>query len=354
MVSISQIKIFTKINAKKEIDEINKTFRHWKFTYFNYTDEDVLYLTSDELTDRRYIKFGFEICKTGKPHLQGWVWFNKPCRRQGAYKRIFRTKLLKTESGNYLKGVVGKEENICSDMDTYVSKDGKTLEAGERNHRGKESSLAQACEDLKLHNIDKCIEQNPTQFAQHYGNLIKIKSHYDKDNAFNRMKQDAVESFIIWGEPGAGKTRLVYEKHGTDVFSLNKSNGDSTWFDGYSGEKVLLIDEFYGWIEFALLLKITDPMGYPLRLEVKGANCWALWNKVYIISNKPPSKWYPRIDKSHFAAFERRIKDTIYKGSINYQLKHAETTTYNSLDNSDLDPPETYIKPILKHNYHQV
>lgn len=74
---------------------------------------------------------------------------------------------------------------------------------------------------------------------------------------------------ILWGASGTGKTRTATEEF-PDAYLLTKPNADgNVWFDGYDGEDVVIIDEFYGWIKYDLLLRICDR--YPLQVPVKGA-----------------------------------------------------------------------------------
>lgn len=365
VLSISSEESVVKANSQDkgqdlDLAKINKTFRHWKFTYYGYTEETIEYLLSSEVKDRRYIKFGLEVCpETRRPHLQGWVWFNTPIRRQGAYKRIFRKNESKTNEGGYIEGLYGEEADLCDDMDDYVSKDGNTREAGTRKHQGKDTDLFYACEDLKDKTLDECIEKHTPQFAKHFNNLVNIKSSLLKKKAQRRYRPGACETVIIWGAPGGNgqladgtwdtKTNYVYSKHGIEnVYSVKQGNGNNVWFNNYSEEPVLLIDEFYGWIPFSKLMDLTDPMGYPCQLEVKGGSAWALWSKVYIISNKPPELWYSNVDKLQYGAFTRRIKETIYKGPESYKLKYIkpkaiEESDHSSSSDSDDD---SFMEPV--------
>ena len=80
------------------------------------------------------------------------------------------------------------------------------------------------------------------------------------------------------------------------------------WFDGYNGDKTLLLDELRGNIKLSYLLQILDP--YPLKVEVKGGTVNAEWDRVFITTNTPPEKWYPRVsaeDPRTFEALLRRI-----------------------------------------------
>lgn len=82
----------------------------------------------------------------------------------------------------------------------------------------------------------------------------------------------------------------------------------SEWFDGYTGQNIVLFDDFdSGQCSYRLLLKLLDR--YPLSVQVKGGCVNWRPRIVYITSNRDPSMWYteePNID-----ALLRRIDVTI-------------------------------------------
>jgi len=111
---------------------------------------------------------------------------------------------------------------------------------------------------------------------------------------------------VHWGRTGTGKTKGVFddvEARGETLYKLDSAN--TLWWDGYMGEKNLLIDDFYGWIKFGTLLNILDI--YPLRLDIKGGFAYAAWTRVYITSNKIWQEWYKELSHEQHAALERRI-----------------------------------------------
>lgn len=69
---------------------------------------------------------------------------------------------------------------------------------------------------------------------------------------------------LLRGPPGTGKsTRAVglAANRGETCFIYNRE----AQFNGYSGEKILCIDEFSGWIPFTDLLTILQPIDYKCR-----------------------------------------------------------------------------------------
>ena len=95
----------------------------------------------------------------------------------------------------------------------------------------------------------------------------------------------------IWGETGVGKTRSVMEKHGYEnVFRVTNYAHP---FDGYTGQDVIVFDEFRSSLPLSDMLCYLD--GYPLTLPCRYANRVACYTKVYILSNIPLDKQYPNV-----------------------------------------------------------
>ncbi len=61
-------------------------------------------------------------------------------------------------------------------------------------------------------------------------------------------------------------------------------------FDGYSGQNVIIFDEFRPSFPISQTLTFLD--GYPLQLPCRYSNKTTLFTKVYIISNIPLDKQY--------------------------------------------------------------
>jgi hypothetical protein len=103
---------------------------------------------------------------------------------------------------------------------------------------------------------------------------------------------------VIWGKAGTGKSyaaRHTISKQlglsSKDVFSLAIGTNKNPWFDGYAGEKILLIDDYKnGDIKDNILLRICDI--YPLTCPIKGGFTIAAWDWVIITSNYPPTNLF--------------------------------------------------------------
>src|SRR6185503_7283590 len=147
-------------------------------------------------------------------------------------------------------------------------------------------------------------------------------------NHFRKIKVS-----VLIGPPGCGKTRKVYDNHDiTDIYKLNTSTNGTLWFDGYVGQRILLIDDFKGWIKFTELLTILDV--YPYRCQIKGGYCYANWDEVYITSNYSIDNWYNDVNLSALMRRIHIINDQwdIVKG--NTSNKNCPLTIINENENN--------------------
>lgn len=177
-------------------------------------------------------------------------------------------------------------------------------------------------------NID-LIDEVPETFVRYHKGLEKVRFEVEKAEA---MKWRNITVIIYWGESGVGKTRKVFDDYGYEnVYTLDNTGTKALWYDGYEGQKVLLIDDFYGWIDYGIMLRILD--GYPYRGPVKGSFTWAQWDTVIITSNRPPKTWYPT---GLTPAFHRRIYRCYKVTKLGVILDPNFVPTSDHRDDADL------------------
>lgn len=112
----------------------------------------------------------------------------------------------------------------------------------------------------------------------------------------------------LWGKTGTGKTRYVMEKYGYEnVYRITDYEHP---FDNYSGQKVILFDEFRSSLKISDMLIYLD--GYPLNLPCRYSNKIAMYNTVYFATNIPIDKQYENVqhyEQETYNAFLRRIHE---------------------------------------------
>lgn len=246
-----------------------------------YDTEKVTYLVSHR-----------ERCpETNNLHYHVYVEF-KSAYTLATIKKIFNDNTIHIEKrkGSQKQAI----EYVLKETNEY-----EVEEFGESKKQGARTDIKNAIELVKAGKTNlELIEETPVVFLKYNRGLEKVR--FTLNQASSKCFR-ALEVTVLTGPPGCGKTRAVYDKHGfEDVYKLDA--GNNIWFDGYEGQDILLIDDFYGWIKWGFLLNILD--GYPLRLECKGSHTWANWKKVYITSNKEHTEWYTDKDP---AALIRRI-----------------------------------------------
>lgn len=151
--------------------------------------------------------------------------------------------------------------------------------------------------------FDELMLQHPNlgRYMKYYEELQRI---IDKQENSTKFRDITVQ--YIYGAPGTGKTKWIYDNHKFDeVYRVTNYKNP---FDTYNGEDVLVFDEFASQIPFSEMLTYLDV--YPLELPARYYNRWAAYTKVYIISNAPLHVQYRNVADSNLArinAFYRRI-----------------------------------------------
>jgi len=95
------------------------------------------------------------------------------------------------------------------------------------------------------------------------------------------------KKLVLWfkGETGEGKTRKALEI--AEMFNLSfwMTNDSLKWFDGYTGQELVIMDDFRKNMlgDWNYLLRLLD--GYGLAVQVKGG--FAIWKPKIIIITSP-------------------------------------------------------------------
>lgn len=253
------------------------------FTINNYTADD---LAAVKEIDCQRIRAGLEVGKNGTPHVQGAIVFKSQrtiaavCRDLGGHAHL-----------EVMRGTWGDQK--------YCLKDGNVLRCDDYTNQGQRNDLVKFREAIKRGADDiELLEDHLREVAKFPRLIGMARQAYSKRDSreFRRL-----EVIVIVGAAGSGKTKRAYDE-GAYVFD----DYEDGWWDGYEGEEVLLIDEFYGGIKYSKLLKLLD--GYQHRLKVKGGFVYARWTKVYITSNTEPQFWY---SQGLTPALDRRISEVI-------------------------------------------
>lgn len=271
----------TTANEKKRKRQPPKA-KNWFLTF--QTEE----FTFPECTEVNYAVYSRDTAPTtGKVHWHAYVQFKRQKRYTGIEK------------------IFGKcDHRIAQDKHAsikYIKAKESPQEIGSYTSTGDRTDLMDC--KKKLDKGKTWFELAQTHFAPAMRYRRSFKEYAEEVRRRKIPKRQEIKIFIIWGPTGSGKTHLVYDRHPIeDIYALS-TGGKKLWFSGYTGQGVLLIDEFYGQCQYATMLRLTHE--FPYQAETKGGHAYKAWHTVYILSNSPPCKWYQTVPSTD--ALKRRI-----------------------------------------------
>jgi len=247
--------------------------------------------------------FGYEICPdTGRKHLQGYHYTERQ-RSLSAFSKAFGKCHVEKPIGTALQN-----RAYCLKIRPQdKTPNEKYEEFGELPTQGHRTDWEKAQKDLGTKSVHEVIAEQP-QLLPCIRALQTYKSTYLKP-----VERD-VQVIVLYGKGGVGKTRWAYDHH---PGLYKKPTGE--WWDGYTGQKAILLDDFYGYFKYHDILTILDR--YPLNLPIKGGFMWAQYDTVIITSNKHPREWY----RGHWDwPLRRRLNKIIEVQCIDGQTRYEE------------------------------
>lgn len=265
------------------------------------TPEDMKFMSNEEIcqtvvnkwkTDTRQAVFTYCRSAEGMEHLHGILSSNSTVR--------FST----------IKNFLGEKAHIemttgtKKEAEDYINKMGKYSEKGEvilakyqvGEIKGRQGSRA----DIQV--IRDAINEGLTWravmrledrfYSPKYISIIK-NMYFDKRNKETPFKRDVKVHWLV-GDSGSGKTGITLDllkEYGEDGFFIVSDYQNP--FDGYAGERIIVLDEFRGQIPYAVLLGMLE--GYKKEMHARYANVLGLWDEVYISTIKTPEEVYSKM-----------------------------------------------------------
>jgi hypothetical protein len=268
----------------------------------------------------QFLTYQLEQCKTTeKIHIQGYMELEKAIDYK-TIQSILRDKV-------YLARRKGTQSQAIAYVNKEDTRIKQNIKLGIMKSQGERTDIKNVA--MMLLN-----GATPKDILEEYPDIY-LKMRKNITQMYNDIQQDKIPVFknieviILWGVAGAGKNHYVYSHHDEkDIYELADPENGTLWWDGYTGQKVVIIDEFDGWIKRNKLLKLTDGYCKKIKLPEKGGFVTKNWETIYLLSNKNPENWF-ECNIMEDSAFKRRINKIIhftkpYISVKNHKIEYIE------------------------------
>lgn len=241
--------------------------KNWSFTSFEEKEPQF------NESVHRYMIYQKELSpETKKVHWQGFLIMNTRVRMSTVKKSLSSN----TVHLEVSKGSAEQNKEYCSKS---KSKIGETKEFGTCPKNGERIDLQKAGE--------LAIEGKFKDIA--FGTYIRYNKGLEKLAALHNApkKRENLKVHVFYGKSGCGKSYKAFEDAGEDCYV----KPDGHWWDGYLGQKNVIIDDFDPEEhKISEILKWMDV--YPLSVPIKGGFVTAKYENLWITSHYSPEKWY--------------------------------------------------------------
>lgn len=260
--------------------------RNFCFTAFEYESDWERDLKTWDLV--KYYSVGYEVCpKTDRHHLQGYIEFTEPVLASTFWNRL-RTKCWCQAR---------KKAALASQR--YTQKGGNYEEFGAPSHQGKSDALVEFSSKLKSGvTMKQCALDDPPTYIKNNRGIEKWYSL-----CCVPRRNEVPDVTVVYGSTGSGKSRYAREQTSEERYVWHPQQG--TWFDGYYGQKEIIMEEFRGQIPLGMLLSLLDR--YDSKVQSKGGMMEFNSTKIIITSPTHPDQWYKEDPLDDLQQLERRL-----------------------------------------------
>lgn len=230
------------------------TSRSWIATFFQGMLKDDDFRNPEQFKydeDKMHMLCGqIEKCPTsGKLHWQLFIKYRSPTRLS-AVKKFFGLDSIHLEPKKF-----GKDEDMakyCSKSETSIP--GTYFEHGSIVSQGCRTDLKKTAEEISNgRKVDDIAIEDPTLYHQYGRTLNKLE-----DLALRkRVRTEMTKGIWYYGPTGTGKSHKAFEGFTPTTHYVHNVN-DKGWWDGYTQQDTVIINDFRGEMKFAELLNLVD------------------------------------------------------------------------------------------------
>lgn len=243
--------------------------------------------------------FQLEKGDKGTPHLQGYlVTIPNPKNKNGYTLKWLKDNICPFTHWEHRRGTHEQAVAYCSKTDTRLEgpwQRGEWSDVAGPSKGGSKGGGVNASKIMELKRKIDAGAQDPELYESHFGEMMRYAKGFDRYRMTmkSKFRNWQTKAIVFYGPPGTGKSfaasQTALANFGEDVYYLDLS-GETVWWDGYTGQKCVVIEEFYGQMKIGYMLKLLDR--YPLQVQTKGSYVPFLADVIFITSNEHPRMWY--------------------------------------------------------------
>lgn len=309
--------------------------RNWLFTLNNPKEEEY-----PETWNKEHLKtilYQTEIGDNGTLHLQGYVEINNSRQMQWMKTHLNPRAHWERRMGSRAQAILycSKEDTRLipprawtSSKDTWVdwSADNWISSLNSIDILLTENDTGKSSTNSRLSTIQEKLSEGSTSIEEvadeHFDLWVKYYRAFEKYLTMKTAPRNhEVEVHVLFGPTGTGKSKWAMDTYPKAYWKQR-----SKWWDGYFQHAEVIIDEYYGWLPFDLLLRLCDR--YPLLVESKGGQIQFVAKTIVFTTNKSPDEWY---SNCYFPALQRRVKEWHYMPHLGI---HSIYTNFSAFKNT--------------------
>lgn len=216
----------------------------------------------------KYWCYGLEVGESGTPHLQGYVDFGSP-RSLSGLKKLNPQIHWEMRKGTWDQAV------------DYCKKGGTWYQGGTPFEQGKRYDLLQVKDKIMKGELtaEAILLDQPETYHKHGRTIEKLQAL--KNRTIKRV--DMTQGYYIHGGTGTGKSHLAFSMAHEFGSYYVLNTDDNGWWEGYTGQDTVIIDDFRGEIKYNQLLRLCDK--YEMTVKQRGKDPMPFTSKYIIVTS---------------------------------------------------------------------
>lgn len=233
-------------------------------------------------TQVQFVAFGDEVCPhSQKKHHQVFLYFFNP--KSDSKKNLGKLGGDFGDTHCYVRPMGG---SFCQN-EAYCSKEGTYSKLGKEPAQGARGDIVET-KDMILDgsmSVDDVCVTNP-EFYHKYGRTLR---DVEAIALRRRFRTWMTTCEWLFGPTGVGKSHRAFKDYNPTTHYVK--NLDDQWWDGYTGQETVIINEFRGQVTFSELLDLLDKWPKTVKQRCKEPVPF-LAKHVIITSSKHPREVY--------------------------------------------------------------